>query len=118
MQYRPVAAALPARVPGVTPPGALREDQIAVKEFQREGTHVSVTIGRPAQFPERAGWRCRVRVERETRLEQSQVVAPTEAEVLRMAMELVTSRLGLTGAEFLDGAHVRSDFLRGLTTAG
>ncbi|MEV0033279.1 hypothetical protein [Nocardia sp. NPDC050793] len=82
------------------------------KEFDRDGVRVSVFIGRPAPFPGRAGWRCRVRVERGTRLEQSQVVAPTEREVLRLALDLVTGRLEITEAELLDGAAARTEELR------
>ncbi|MFF0527134.1 hypothetical protein ACFYT3_01975 [Nocardia amikacinitolerans] len=104
MQNRPVAESLPV----------LRADDLATKEFDRDGVRVSVVIGRPVQFPGRAGWRCRVRVERGSRLEQSQVVAPTEREVLRLAMDLVTGRLELTEAQFLDGAAVRTEALRPL----
>ncbi|MGV9820665.1 hypothetical protein [Nocardia xishanensis] len=82
------------------------------KEFDRDGVRVVVSIGRPAPFPGRAGWRCRVRVERTTRFEQSQVVAPTEPEVLRLALDLVTGRLGITEAELLDGAAARGEELR------
>ncbi|WP_051027142.1 hypothetical protein [Nocardia higoensis] len=79
---------------------------LATKQFQDQGDTVWVGIGHPVQFPQRAGWRCRVRVERGTRLEQSQVVASSEGEVLRMALELVTTRLGLTESQFLDGAAI------------
>lgn len=79
---------------------------LATKEFRRDGVTVWVGIGHPVQFPQHAGWRCRVRVERGTRLEQSQVVALSEREVLRMAMDLITSRLGVTESQFLDGAAI------------
>ena len=76
-------------------------------EFVRNGIAVSVVIGRPE--PERSGtsWRCRVRVEFGTgRLEQSQVVGTSTGRVLRQALELVTTRLGVTADELLGGATV------------
>jgi len=99
MSQRPFASSLPK---------FLEAGVLASKEFQHDGTRVWVGIGRPVQFAERAGWRCRVRVERGTRLEQSQVVAPSEREVLRLALELVTIRLGLTESQLLDGATTDS----------
>ncbi|WP_431968890.1 hypothetical protein [Nocardia sp. bgisy134] len=45
-------------------------------------------------------------------LEQSQVVAPTEREVLRLALDLVTGRLEITEAKLLDGATVHTEELR------
>ncbi|WP_040734860.1 hypothetical protein [Nocardia tenerifensis] len=81
------------------------EDLLATNEFLRDGVRVGVVIGRPQPYPGGSGWRCRVRVEcGATRLEQSQVVAPTAQEVLRLALELVTTRLGMTEAEFFEGA--------------
>lgn len=98
-------------------PKIVGDDMVAVKEFERDGARVWVGIGRPMPFPQRAGWRCRVRVERGTRLEQSQVVAPTEGEVLRMALELVTSRLGMSEAQFLDGAALWAGAPEGVPAA-
>ncbi|MFF3228435.1 hypothetical protein ACFYV7_36960 [Nocardia suismassiliense] len=81
------------------------DDLLATNEFLHDGVPVYVAIGRPQPYPDRTGWRCRVRVEcGTTRLEQSQVVAPTAPEVLRLALELVTTRLGMTEAEFFEGA--------------
>ncbi|HLS75699.1 MAG TPA: hypothetical protein VK083_02765 [Nocardia sp.] len=82
---------------------------LAAKQFENRGDTVWVGIGRPVPFPRRAGWCCRVRVERDTRLEQSQVVAASKREVLRLALELVTGRLGVTESQFLDGAAVDAD---------
>ncbi|MGW4737076.1 hypothetical protein [Nocardia xishanensis] len=92
--------------------GELREDELVAKEFDRDGVRVVVSIGRPAPFPGRVGWRCRVRVDRGTRFEQSQVVAPTEREVLRLALDLVTGRLLIAEAELLDGATACGEELR------
>lgn len=81
------------------------DDLLATNEFLRDGVRMSVVIGRPQPYPTGSGWRCRVRVEcGTTRLEQSQVVAPTAQEVLRLALELVTTRLGITESEFFEGA--------------
>ncbi|AFU01896.1 hypothetical protein NBRGN_034_00210 [Nocardia brasiliensis NBRC 14402] len=84
-----------------------QDDLLATNEFLRDGVRFGVTIGRPQPYPAGAGWRCRVRVECGTsRLEQSQVVAPTAHEVLELALELVTNRLAITQAEFFEGATV------------
>lgn len=81
------------------------DDLLATNEFLRDGVRMSVAIGRPQPYPTGSGWRCRVRVEYgTTRLEQSQVVAPTAQEVLRLALELVTTRLNMTESEFFEGA--------------
>src|SRR5690606_31049719 len=82
---------------------------LAAKQFQDRGDTGWVGIGHPVPFPQRAGWRCRVRVERGSRLDQSQVVASSEREVLRMALELVTTRLGLTESQFLDGDEIDAE---------
>ncbi|WP_433664981.1 hypothetical protein ACQPW1_24115 [Nocardia sp. CA-128927] len=81
------------------------DDLLATNEFLRDGVRMSVEIGRPQPYPTGSGWRCRVRVEcGSTRLEQSQVVAPTAHEVLRVALELVTTRLHMTESEFFESA--------------
>ncbi|GAA5049422.1 hypothetical protein [Nocardia callitridis] len=82
---------------------AVRDDVLATKEYVEDGVPVWVVIGRPEPHPTGAGWRCGVRVERgDVRFEQSQVVAPSEKEVLRLALELVTTRLGMTETQFFD----------------
>ncbi|MFE3441948.1 hypothetical protein ACFXNW_02845 [Nocardia sp. NPDC059180] len=83
------------------------DDLLATKEFTVDGTAVRVMIGRPEPYATGRGWRCRIRVERGTsRLEQSQVVAPDESSVVRLALELVTSRLGVSENQFFEGATV------------
>ncbi|VFA91304.1 Uncharacterised protein [Nocardia farcinica] len=110
MYDQPFAGALPESTSGTVRAGRRTiGDPLATGEFRRNGVPVWAGIGRPVPVGERTGWRCRVRVERGSRLEQSQVVAPTEREVLRMALELVSARLGMTEAQFLDGALIRSN---------
>ncbi|MEV0291935.1 hypothetical protein [Nocardia sp. NPDC050710] len=83
------------------------DDFWVTKEFDKGGTRIRVEIGRPTRYPAGPGWRCQVRIERgDSRFEQSQVVAPTEQAVARMALDLVTSRLALTEAAFFRGATV------------
>ncbi|WP_228806862.1 DUF6968 family protein [Nocardia cyriacigeorgica] len=82
-------------------------DLLATKQFTVDGAAVRVMIGRPEPYATGRGWRCRIRVERGTsRLEQSQVVAPDEMSVVRLALELVTSRLGMSETQFFEGATV------------
>ncbi|WP_227997999.1 hypothetical protein [Nocardia australiensis] len=83
----------------------LAGDLLATKEFTANGTAVRVMIGRPERYATGRAWRCQVRIERGTsRLEQSQVVAVDESAVVRQALDLVTSRLGVSETEFFEGA--------------
>ncbi|BDU03979.1 hypothetical protein [Nocardia cyriacigeorgica] len=88
-------------------PDTAAGDLLATKQFTVDGAAVRVMIGRPEPYATGRGWRCRIRVERGTsRLEQSQVVAPDEMSVVRLALELVTSRLGVSETQFFEGATV------------
>ncbi|MFF0490704.1 hypothetical protein ACFYTQ_16930 [Nocardia sp. NPDC004068] len=80
---------------------------LASYEFERDGVPVSVVIERPQVDVAGIAWRCRIRVLRGlARTEQSQVVGGSSQSVLQQALDLVTSRLGISEAELLAGANV------------
>ncbi|MCM6773358.1 hypothetical protein NDR87_07730 [Nocardia sp. CDC159] len=84
-----------------------RATPLARHEFEQDGVPVSVVIERPEVDLAGIAWRCRVKVLRGPgRLEQSQVVGASASAVLRQALELCSSRLGISEAELLGGASV------------
>ncbi|NKY86294.1 hypothetical protein HGA07_11735 [Nocardia veterana] len=75
--------------------------------FEVDGVPVTLVIERPEVDRAGIAWRCRLRVVRGNgRLEQSQVVGASASAVLQQALDLASSRLGVSEAELLGGADV------------
>ncbi|MBF6330186.1 hypothetical protein IU452_16820 [Nocardia transvalensis] len=84
-----------------------RTTALAQHEFTLDGVPVSVVIERPEVDLAGIAWRCRVRVLRGAgRVEQSQVVGGSASAVLQQALDLVSTRLGISESELLGGASV------------
>ncbi|MFI5781575.1 hypothetical protein [Nocardia sp. NPDC051570] len=80
---------------------------LASHEFTMDGVPVTVVIDRPEVDLAGIAWRCRVRVLRGPgRIEQSQVVGASSRAVLQQALDLVSSRLGISEADLLGDATV------------
>jgi hypothetical protein len=80
---------------------------LATYETAVEGIPVAVAIERPEADRAGEAWRCRIRVIRGTgRRELSQVVGVSAEAVLREAIELAATRLGIAGADLLGEASV------------
>lgn len=104
MKNKSIAAQREYRV-APTPPSktaAAMEDILVLKDFHDgEGQGLIVT-GRPTLNPS-GDWQCRVRIERGSgRIEQVLVVAPSEREVVRRALEHLTTLLAMTHTQFFD----------------
>ncbi|MBU3064039.1 hypothetical protein KO481_21220 [Nocardia sp. NEAU-G5] len=92
---------------GARRPALLVAAALATYETVVDGIPVSVAIERPEADRAGEAWRCRIRVIRGTgRREQSQVVGVSAEAVLREAIELAATRLGVAGADLLGEASV------------
>ena len=61
-----------------------------------------IAVGRPAVTAV-GGWYCQIRIERgHLSIEHSYLMAPTEREVVQLAVDLVTDRLGISLADFVE----------------
>jgi|GEM_PF-7037435 len=92
---------------GMRRPALLVATALATYETVVDGIEVSVMIERPEVDRAGIAWRCRIRVDRATgRREQSQVVGTSAEAVLRQAIELAATRLGIGAADLLGEASV------------
>lgn len=88
-------------------PALLVATALATYETVTDGAEVSVAIERPEVDSAGVAWRCRIRVTRGiARREQSQVVGTSAEAVLRQAIELAATRLGIPAADLLGEARV------------
>ena len=88
-------------------PALLVATALATYDTVVDGIAVSVVIERPEADRTGAAWRCRIRVTRGTgRREQSQVVGTSAEAVLREAIALAATRLGIATSDLLGEASV------------